>query len=58
MRDFIIGSILFVLIMQLLPESSEQILTYISSIISFNILSSIPAVDADSLDIEIGIPKF
>jgi len=51
-RDFIIGSILFLLIMQLLPESSAAIIAFI--------MSYIPSVGItnDDIDIEIGMPKF
>ena len=51
-RDFIIGSILFLLIMQLLPESSGAIIAFI--------MSYIPSVGItnDDIDIEIGMPKF
>lgn len=52
-RDFIIGSVLFLLIMQLLPESSSSIINYIVSFISFG--SSSPA---DDLDIQVGLPMF
>ncbi len=33
-RDFILGSILFIMIMQLLPESTEKLITYIISFIT------------------------
>lgn len=50
-RDFIIGSILFLFIMQLLPESSAAIIAFL--------LSYIPAsISNDDIDIEIGMPKF
>ena len=55
-RDFIIGSVLFVLIMQLLPESSSSLLTYFTSILSFTSFSSVS--NNDDIEIQVGIPKF
>ena len=60
-RDFIIGSVLFVLIMQLLPDSSSALLTYLSSLTSlipFNFIpsSSMPAIE--ELEIQVGMPQF
>jgi hypothetical protein len=52
-RDFIIGSILFLLIMQLLPESSLSIINYIVSFIPFGLTSP-----AEDLDIQVGLPMF
>lgn len=54
MRDFIIGSVLFLLIMQLFPESSSSIISYMSSVIP----SAMPLSMTDDLDIQVGIPKF
>ena len=55
-RDFIIGSVLFLLIMQLLPESSLAIITYITSFIP----SGMPSLTSpvDDLDIQVGLPRF
>ena len=53
-RDFIIGSILFVMIMQLLPESSLSIIKYITSLIPVGIAMS----KTDELELNVGIPKF
>jgi RsiW-degrading membrane proteinase PrsW (M82 family) len=55
-RDFIIGSVLFLLIMQLLPESSSSMIQYIASLIP----SGLPTISSsvDDLDIQVGIPKF
>jgi hypothetical protein len=57
MRDFIIGSVLFLLIMQLLPESSDSLLSYITSI---SFLSAIPDMSSavEDLDIQVGLPEF
>jgi hypothetical protein len=55
-RDFIIGSVIFLLIMQLLPESSLSIIKYVSSMIPSG-LPSLPS-SVDELDIQVGLPKF
>jgi hypothetical protein len=55
-RDFIIGSVLFVLIMQLLPESSSSLLGYLTSFLTFTTMTSTPAID--DIEIQVGIPKF
>lgn len=54
-RDFIIGSVLFMLIMQLLPESSSSLLAYLTGLFTFS-FTSMPAVD--DVEIQVGIPKF
>jgi hypothetical protein len=55
MRDFIIGSILFVFIMQLLPDSSQSVILFLTNLIP----TSIPQVpEFDDLEIEVGIRKF
>jgi len=55
-RDFIIGSILFLLIMQLLPESSSSMIGYLTSMIPTNLASISSPVD--DMDIQVGIPEF
>jgi RsiW-degrading membrane proteinase PrsW (M82 family) len=57
MRDFIIGSVLFLLIMQLLPESSASLLSYFTSL---SFLSAMPSMSggAEDLDIQVGLPEF
>ena len=58
MRDFIIGSILFLLIMQLLPESSESVINYLQSFFNSDILSKISEGGGGDLEIEVGVRKF
>lgn len=53
-RDFIIGSVLFMLIMQLLPESSSSLLSYLTGIFTFASVTS----SSDDIEIQVGIPKF
>ena len=53
-RDFIIGSILFVLVMQILPESSTSLITALTSFVT----SSVIPVSMDDIEIQVGVPKF
>jgi hypothetical protein len=53
-RDFIIGSILFVLVMQLLPESSISLITALTSFVP----SSVIPTSVDDIEIQVGVPKF
>ena len=53
-RDFIIGSILFVLVMQLLPESSTSLITALTSFVP----SSIIPTSIDDIEIQVGVPTF
>jgi hypothetical protein len=53
-RDFIIGSILFVLVMQLLPESSISLITALTSFVT----SSVIPTSVDDIEIQVGVPKF
>ena len=56
MRDFIIGSVLFVMIMQLLPESSMSIIKYLTALIPVGVATYMR--ESDDLELNVGIPKF
>jgi len=58
MRDFIIGSVLFLLIMQLLPESSASLLSYFTSLSFLSAMPSMSTGDVEDLDIQVGLPQF
>ena len=58
-RDFIIGAILFMFIMYLLPESTENLLNMITSIFTFSLASQIGSgSESDELEVQVGVPKF
>jgi Na+/phosphate symporter len=72
-RDFILGAILFLMIMQLLPESTGNLVSYAISFISIPAIFSaaknvmpeaIPEVkdviDAitDEIEVKVGVPRF
>ena len=56
MRDFLIGSVLFMLIMHLLPESSSSLLSYLTGLFAFS--SILPTTISDDIEIQVGVPKF
>ena len=58
-RDFIIGSILFCFILYLLPDSTNSVLTYLTSLFALTTtaLSPITPIE-EAIEIEVGIPKF
>lgn len=53
-RDFLIGSILFVLVMQLLPESSTMLINTLTSFIPTSVIPT----SIDDIEIQVGVPKF
>jgi hypothetical protein len=58
-RDFIIGSILFMFIMYLLPESTENLLKMIVSLFTVSFLSQTSGkTETDDLEVQVGVPKF
>jgi hypothetical protein len=61
-RDFIIGAIMVILLLQVLPDSAQQLVDTVKSIPSFSSSfvgggSSISSSAAD-MDIQVGIPNF
>jgi hypothetical protein len=62
-RDFILGSILFLMIMQLLPESTGKIISLIMSLVVIpKVLStSLPDIKElvnDEIEVKVGVPRF
>ena len=60
-RDFIVGSVLVALIMQLLPESSESILGSIAAVIPTSM--ALPSLSSfsgggDDMEVQVGVPRF
>lgn len=60
MRDFIIGSVLTLLLFQLLPESMNEVSQFFPSISSMSsMIPSFPSVGgALEPELQVGIPKF
>jgi hypothetical protein len=72
-RDFILGAILFLMIMQLLPESTGNLVSYVVSFISIPAIFSmaknvvpeiVPEVKevleaiTDEIEVKVGVPRF
>jgi hypothetical protein len=55
-RDFIIGSILFMFIMYLLPESTDTLLKMLTGIFTLSLIPQ--GTSSDELEIQVGVPKF
>ncbi len=61
LRDFIIGAVMVLLLLQILPDSAQQIVDTVKSIPSFSSSMIGGAVGSGSgadMDIQVGIPKF
>lgn len=57
-RDFIIGSVMFLFIMYLLPESSNSIITYLLALIPTSVVLDNAISAMDDLEVQVGVPKF
>jgi hypothetical protein len=63
MRDFIIGSVLVLMILQLLPDSIQQIANFIPNVSSFSSSDLVKeftstVVPSNDMEIQVGIPGF
>jgi len=60
LRDFIIGAVLFMFIMYLLPESTENLLNMIMSLLTVTLISQTGSgsSETDELEVQVGVPKF
>ena len=59
-RDFIIGAIMMLMILQLLPESSEYMISVVMSLAPLSLFAKAAESAGDSTDMEVkvGVPKF
>jgi hypothetical protein len=67
-RDFIIGSVMMAMIIQLLPESSTSIIQAVLSIVPLSLLSLGSAKEgavnlstdnsSDDVEVKVGVPRF
>ena len=58
-RDFIIGAVLVLLILQLLPDSMTSLSSFLPSLSTVtHALSGGGSTSAPDMDIQVGIPKF
>ena len=65
-RDLILGSILFFLLLQLLPESTMTLVTTILSVFKMNggvldaatAATAATAISSDDMEVRVGVPRF
>jgi zinc transporter ZupT len=63
-RDFLLGAVLFLMIQQLLPESTSRLLTWIAPFlvsVPLGALATVATGDAavsDELEVKVGVPRF
>lgn len=60
-RDFIIGAIMMLMILQLLPESSEYMLGVVMSLVPLSLFTkAAPQSGGDSseMEVKVGVPNF
>ena len=58
-RDFIIGAIMLLCILQLLPESSTSLIQAVMASIPFSLpLSALQPVVQDDMEVKVGVPNF
>jgi hypothetical protein len=70
-RDFILGAILFLLILQLLPDSTSKLLGYITALVAVptaSVFAAVPSAFGESvasvaavsedLEVKVGVPRF
>jgi hypothetical protein len=60
-RDFIIGAMMMLMILQLLPESSEYMLGVVMSLIPLSLFTKAQTGGADpepEMEVKVGVPNF
>jgi hypothetical protein len=61
-RDFIIGAVMFAMIMQLLPESSTSIVEFVMGLVPLALFSSqkteIVEAIVEEQEVKVGVPRF
>jgi hypothetical protein len=60
-RDFIIGSLMMMMVLQLLPESTTSMVQWLLGLVPMSLFNSIQtggAEQVDSLEVKVGVPKF
>ena len=57
MRDFIIGAIMVMMILQLLPESSSFLIEYVMALVPLSLVKSVQT-GGESMEVKVGVPRF
>lgn len=57
-RDFIIGAIMVMMILQLLPESTSSLIQYAMSLVPLALLSNSQSGGEPDMEVKVGVPRF
>lgn len=58
-RDFIIGAIMVMMILQLLPESSSYLIEYIMSLVPLSMFKfAQTGGEGEAMEVKVGVPRF
>lgn len=57
-RDFIIGAIMVMMILQLLPESSTFLIQYMISLVPLSFLNKVQIGGEPDMEVKVGVPRF
>jgi hypothetical protein len=57
-RDFVIGAIMVMLIIQLLPESSTFLIQYAMSLVPLSLFKAVQAGGETEMEVKVGVPRF
>jgi hypothetical protein len=57
-RDFIIGAIMVMMILQLLPESSSYLIEYILSLVPLSLIKTVQTGGDNDMEVKVGVPRF
>jgi hypothetical protein len=57
-RDFIIGAIMVMMILQLLPESTSFLIQYAIGLVPLSLLSNSQSGGEPEMEVKIGVPRF
>ena len=56
-RDFIIGAIMVMMILQLLPESSSFLIEYVMALVPLSLIKS-AQTGGEAMEVKVGVPRF
>ena len=57
-RDFIIGAIMVMMILQLLPESSSFLIEYLLSLVPLSLFKTVQTGGELDMEVKVGVPRF
>lgn len=57
-RDFIIGAIMVMMILQLLPESSSFLIEYLMALVPLSLFKTVQTGGESDMEVKVGVPRF